>query len=130
MHNKAWIADCRLAVVGGRNVGDAYFDADPDANFRDLDVLALGPAVRQAEAVFDGYWNSRAVIPIGALGKRREADLPALRAALAGAIDHPQARPYLDRVARNAAIGGLLPGERLSHVTAKPRIGPERKSGW
>ncbi|MFD1380027.1 phospholipase D-like domain-containing protein [Fodinicurvata halophila] len=27
MHNKAWIADGRLAIVGGRNIGDAYFDA-------------------------------------------------------------------------------------------------------
>ena len=26
MHNKAWIADGQVALVGGRNVGDAYFD--------------------------------------------------------------------------------------------------------
>src|SRR6185437_8693254 len=58
MHNKAWIADGRLAVVGGRNIGDAYFDAAGDANFRDLDLLVLGPAVQQAEAIFDSYWNS------------------------------------------------------------------------
>src|SRR5690606_25361176 len=104
MHNKAWIADGRLAVVGGRNVGDAYFDADQDANFRDLDVLALGPAVRQTERVFDEFWNSKAVIPIGALGERQETDLPKLRKAIAGVTADPQARPYLARVAEAASV--------------------------
>ena len=46
MHNKAWIADDKFAIVGGRNVGDAYFDA-AETNFRDLDLLLLGPAVQQ-----------------------------------------------------------------------------------
>ncbi|WP_036139109.1 phospholipase D-like domain-containing protein, partial [Novilysobacter defluvii] len=42
MHNKAWIADGRLAIVGGRNIGEEYFAADPDVNFRDLDLLLFG----------------------------------------------------------------------------------------
>lgn len=50
MHNKAWIADGRLAVVGGRNIGDAYCDAAATANFRDLDVLVLGAAVREGRS--------------------------------------------------------------------------------
>ena len=99
MHNKAWIADGRLAVVGGRNIGDAYFDAAPAANFRDLDLLLLGPAVRQTEAIFDDYWNSRAVIPIAALGNPRGDDLPELRRELAGLQAKEEVRPYLDRVA-------------------------------
>ena len=47
MHNKAWIADARLAIVGGRNIGDDYFDATEASNFRDLDVMMLGPAVAE-----------------------------------------------------------------------------------
>ncbi len=27
MHNKAWIADNRVAIIGGRNIGDEYFGA-------------------------------------------------------------------------------------------------------
>jgi putative cardiolipin synthase len=67
MHNKAWIADGRLALVGGRNVGDEYFDAAQDKNFQDADLLLLGPAVAQAGVVFDSFWNSAAVVPLGAL---------------------------------------------------------------
>lgn len=58
MHNKLWIADNAAAVIGGRNLGDAYFDATPMAGFSDLDLLIAGPAVQQASASFDLYWNS------------------------------------------------------------------------
>lgn len=67
MHNKAWIADNRVAIVGGRNIGDEYFDGSEHVNFADADLLLIGPAVEQTSAVFDSYWNSRAVIPIKAL---------------------------------------------------------------
>src|SRR5690606_37301870 len=64
MHNKAWIADNRVAIVGGRNIGTEYFDAHGETNFRDLDVLLFGPAVDQASATFDPFWHSDAVVPI------------------------------------------------------------------
>lgn len=76
MHNKAWIADNRLAIVGGRNVGDEYFDAAADTNFHDTDLLLLGPAVAQASAVFDAFWNSAAVVPLGALREGGEPWTP------------------------------------------------------
>ena len=37
-----------FTIVGGRNIGDAYFDAGSDVHFRDLDVLAIGPVVAVA----------------------------------------------------------------------------------
>ncbi|HTM29573.1 MAG TPA: phospholipase D-like domain-containing protein, partial [Rhodanobacter sp.] len=58
MHNKAWIVDGRVALVGGRNIGDEYFDAGSSVNFRDLDMLLLGPAVADASTIFDDFWNS------------------------------------------------------------------------
>ena len=67
MHNKAWIADNRLAIVGGRNVGDEYFGASDNTNFQDADLLMVGPAVDQTSAIFDAFWNSAAVIPLRAL---------------------------------------------------------------
>src|SRR5690606_12957356 len=58
MHNKAWIADGRMAIIGGRNIGDEYFDAAEASNFRDLDLLLMGPTVEETEAIFDSFWNS------------------------------------------------------------------------
>jgi len=66
MHNKAWIMDGKLAIVGGRNIGDAYFDA-ADTNFRDLDVLLVGPAVDQTAAIFGRFWAAAASCPVRAL---------------------------------------------------------------
>ena len=45
MHNKSWIADNRVALAGGRNIGDEYFAASEEVNFVDLDFALLGPAV-------------------------------------------------------------------------------------
>jgi len=58
MHNKQMIADNRVAIIGGRNIGDEYFGLNTGFNFHDLDVLGVGPVARQASAVFDRYWNS------------------------------------------------------------------------
>lgn len=66
MHNKAFIADGAMAIVGGRNIGDEYFDADDSLNFRDLDVLTVGPVVAEVGQMFDRYWNSDQSYPIGA----------------------------------------------------------------
>lgn len=57
MHNKVFIADNSVAVIGGRNIGDEYFDLKRDKNFRDLDVLAAGPVVHKLSSTFDSYWN-------------------------------------------------------------------------
>jgi phosphatidylserine/phosphatidylglycerophosphate/cardiolipin synthase-like enzyme len=46
MHNKLWIADNAVAIVGGRNLGDQYFAARAENNFADLDLFVAGPVVR------------------------------------------------------------------------------------
>lgn len=58
MHNKLFVADGAIAIYGGRNIGDAYFMRDGEANFVDLDVLSIGTVVTDLGAVFDRYWNS------------------------------------------------------------------------
>ena len=58
MHNKAYIVDGVAAIVGGRNIGDEYFQVSDENYFLDLDVLAIGNVVRDTSAVFDVYWNS------------------------------------------------------------------------
>jgi len=67
MHNKAMIADNQTAIVGGRNLGDEYFDSDPEVDFKDLDILAAGPVVAKISDSFDQYWNGNNSFPIAAL---------------------------------------------------------------
>ena len=67
MHNKLFIADNVIAVMGGRNLGDAYFDASTDGNFVDLDVLGAGPVVKDLSRSFDSYWNNVRSYPVQSL---------------------------------------------------------------
>ncbi|MDE3059833.1 MAG: phospholipase D family protein [Pseudomonadota bacterium] len=67
MHNKALIADNQMAVMGGRNLGDEYFDASSERAFHDMDVLAAGPIVSRMSQSFDTYWNSAESYPLEAL---------------------------------------------------------------
>lgn len=66
MHNKAMIADNTLAIIGGRNVADHYFTVAEESNFRDVDLLAAGPVVSEASALFDTFWNSEWAVPLAA----------------------------------------------------------------
>ena len=94
MHNKLMVADNAAAIVGGRNIGDIYYGVNTIANYRDLDVLAVGPVVRNLSEVFDRFWNSPSTVPIAAIVNRAygAADLDAilirLREAIAAA-DYP-----------------------------------------
>ncbi|MGB5103680.1 MAG: phospholipase D family protein [Steroidobacteraceae bacterium] len=71
MHNKAWIADNRVAIIGGRNIGDEYFGASPHSNFSDLDLVVSGPIVHEVSASFDEYWNSRNAVPVSRFDRKR-----------------------------------------------------------
>jgi putative cardiolipin synthase len=64
MHNKLVLADSSLAIVGGRNLGDEYFDADKGLNFTDIDLLAAGPVAAELASSFDQYWNHELSTPI------------------------------------------------------------------
>jgi len=94
MHNKLWLADNIVGIVGGRNLGDEYFAARKGVNFADLDVIALGPIVAELSRSFDEYWNSRWAVPIEAFVPQRpsDADLIRARRALTDSIEEARAR--------------------------------------
>ncbi len=121
MHNKQWIADGHLVIAGGRNIGDAYFDAAEQANFRDLDVWMLGPVAMEAATVFDRYWNSLVVLPIGSLRTPRKHYLPALRAKLERVAATQGGRHYLAHIDEAARNDALAPAEPL-HWTGDARL--------
>jgi putative cardiolipin synthase len=71
MHNKALIADNQMAIIGGRNLGDEYFDAHEEFSFKDIDVLTAGPATALISNIFDEFWNGLYAFPIFELHKKR-----------------------------------------------------------
>ncbi|MBW1754429.1 MAG: hypothetical protein JRJ46_15435 [Deltaproteobacteria bacterium] len=67
MHNKSFTVDNQVTILGGRNMGNEYFDADPDLAFSDLDVMAIGPVAQEVSTAFDLYWNSELAYPVSVL---------------------------------------------------------------
>jgi putative cardiolipin synthase len=113
MHNKSWIADNRMALVGGRNLGDEYFNASPETNFVDLDLLMVGPVVPQVSANFDRYWNAPSNYPISAINKEpatAEA-LAKARAVLAATPDELARSPYAMVLREDPDVQRLIAGE-------------------
>ena len=83
MHNKSLTVDNRATVVGGRNIGDEYMGLNSHFNFRDIDVMGIGPVARQTSGVFDLFWNSGWVIqPNQATRDEAAAAAPSQRAAM------------------------------------------------
>lgn len=112
MHNKAWIADGRIAVVGGRNIGEEYFDTAEQTNFRDLDVVLLGPAVGQAETIFDRYWNDPSAVPLHAIAAKDAAQVQRSMADVEANTAGDKARAYLARVLASPDVAAFMQGER------------------
>ncbi len=79
MHNKSFTVDGAVTIVGGRNIGDEYFDANPQLIFRDRDVVVIGPVVDQVGAMFDTFWNSELTYSIAALSSNRLSDAEAAK---------------------------------------------------
>ena len=73
MHNKLFVADGAVAIVGGRNLADEYFLRSAGANFIDLDMLVAGTVVTELEDIFDNYWNSEVVFPLHDIVRTEQA---------------------------------------------------------
>jgi putative cardiolipin synthase len=123
MHNKAWIVDSRIAIVGGRNIGDEYFGASEHSNFNDLDVVLVGPVVDDVNRAFDLYWNDRNAIPVSRF-EGPEPPPDALPKLIEGARNYPlQAsdEPYIaalrDEHKRAELLANRPPPLRVDAVT-------------
>ncbi len=119
MHNKSWIADNRIALVGGRNLGDEYFGASEGTNFVDLDLAMIGPVVQQVSQNFDRFWNAPSNYPIEVLdpaGVTPEA-LQKLRPVLQGSLQAIDASPYAQTLAEDEDVQRLIAGDTRMHWT-------------
>jgi putative cardiolipin synthase len=114
MLSKVMITDTRAAIVGGRNIPDEYFGRHPDANFRDLELLLVGPAVDDLASVFDEYWNDRWSVPAGDLlaSLADSEQVARLRDALGQRARQEKPRsPGSLRIAWTEFMAGAAPGE-------------------
>jgi len=64
MHNKSFTVDNQVAIVGGRNIAEEYFQLQKKEEFVDFDMLSAGPIVKDISASFDTYWNHDLAIPM------------------------------------------------------------------
>ncbi|WP_417806686.1 phospholipase D-like domain-containing protein [Thioclava sp.] len=98
MHNKAMVADGRIAILGGRNIGDDYFDPNSESGlFMDMDVAVSGPIVPTVCEQFDLYWNAIPAIPARLmLGICPEAEAAALLQKAELRLSASEARTYRD----------------------------------
>src|SRR3989338_4966644 len=64
MHNKIFIVDDQAAITGGRNYENDYYDRGVTRNFKDRDVLVVGPVVKEITKSFQEYWDYELAIDV------------------------------------------------------------------
>lgn len=108
MHNKSFTVDGVATIVGGRNIGDSYFQAGGALSFIDLDVLAVGPAAADVSTDFTRYWTSLAAYPAASLIKVLPGSVTQLEQRDAALRDTPEGRLYAEYVHNSAFSDALL----------------------
>ena len=115
MHNKMLVADNAVALAGGRNVGDQYFQIDPESQFADDDVFIGGPITRELSSRFDEYWNSPLAIAAEALAHRDPKDLVASSTRLLATARARKVKAagfnYDGKLAAGEPLAGILSGK-------------------
>lgn len=119
MHNKSFTADNQATIIGGRNIGDPYFGAPSDIVFADLDVLAIGPVVREVSTDFDRYWASASAYPADKIIPPVDAtaELTHLAEAAEAATRTPEGRVYMDALKESPLVQQMLE-RRLEFIWA------------
>jgi putative cardiolipin synthase len=111
MHNKSFTVDGQVTIVGGRNIGDEYFDADQSLSFVDLDVMAVGPIVSDVASDFERYWQSESARSVESiLGRAHAATVREVIAAAGKVIEQPAAVAYVNALQSCAFVHDLLAG--------------------
>ena len=125
MHNKQLLIDNSIVLVGGRNIGDEYFQRDPTGQQGDFETFAGGPIVQDLSKSFDEFWKSLYSIPAEALFSHRSepAALEKLRADLK---EHRQEQredgsDFVTRVGTGEPLRGML-GGRLPLTWARAQV--------
>lgn len=134
MHNKLMLFDDAVLITGGRNIENTYYDHSTGMNFRDRDVLAVGPVAHAAAESFEQFWTYRQSVP-----SRELSDVEAV-IARGGFRRYEQRADYdfgpffgaLDREADAAAVITARFAARLRPVSKVSFIAdvPGKSSGF
>jgi putative cardiolipin synthase len=128
MHNKIVAIDGAIAVTGGRNIDNHYYNQSLSYNFYDLDAMVVGPVVPAMERSFQEFWDYRRSIPAEELGDvqgriRRNEVTPRPTRADFGIED------YFDDIETQAAdmalikkrfVDTLVPANRVQFLADNP----------
>ena len=106
MHNKLMLVDGRVAITGGRNYQNDYYDWDATYNFRDRDILVAGPAIADMTAHFNLFWTAPRSKPLTRLV---DVGRLILRQGVP-AVQHPQPEQpqRIERISRDADDAALV----------------------
>jgi phosphatidylserine/phosphatidylglycerophosphate/cardiolipin synthase-like enzyme len=104
MHNKLFLVDGEIGIAGGRNYENRYFDWDQQFDYRDRDVLVVGPQTgAEMQASFEQFWAHPRATPLTRLNdvNRRIVADAGLTAGLAPPddVDWPRIGSLRDRAA-------------------------------
>jgi len=134
MHNKLLVVDNSIAIIGGRNIGNQYFQIDPASQFADDDVFVAGPVAGRLSATFDEFWNSRLAIPAAGISRMPRPTTASRTNGQSHAVD--QLLPlkkgetdYASKIASGEPYAGMISGH-LPLVWAAASVisdSPEKK---
>lgn len=115
MHNKSFTVDNQVTVLSGRNIGNEYFEADPDLAFSDLDVMVIGPVAGKVSTAFDQYWNSELAYPANVLIDQAPTpeEIQQMRHQLDIFISGQADSVYLEAL-RNSSLAQQLKDQRVT----------------
>jgi cardiolipin synthase C len=124
MHDKTFVVDGQLAITGGRNMAAEYFDYHAEYNFRDRDVLLLGPAAGAVRSNFEVFWRSELAVPVeqlydglGLMQKNVSVDDAAIREAYRELRDYARLPASFAPEVREAIDAAPSSFERLARST-------------
>ena len=103
MHNKSFIADHQIALIGGRNMSNQYFHSSDQYQFSDVDIILVGAATEEISDSFDEYWNDEYAYPVRGLvnAQKHQLRYPSLKAQLNAHYQKVSVQNYLDLTHRS-----------------------------
>lgn len=110
MHNKSFTADGLATIIGGRNIGDEYFDTGSLPMFLDLDVLAIGAVVQDVCVDFEKYWSSASAYPLELIIADLGPESNELDRALVQISNSAEYAVYNKRVGNSLVVSDLEAG--------------------
>ncbi|HRM15098.1 MAG TPA: phospholipase D family protein [Acinetobacter parvus] len=110
MHNKSFIADHQVALIGGRNMTNQYYNVSDNYQFSDVDVMLVGSAVKDISHSFDEYWNHEYAYKVQEVVKQSAHRLSyeSLKQQLDEHYKRVTVQNYLDLTSNSQAIDSLM----------------------